>query len=254
MDILATIDLPDMPPIDWGRDVCIAITIALALLGVLLMWKGLRLSRWLLMLAGAGIGYGIADACNINFGTLDWRLTAAICTVGGAIVGFLMARVLLAFWAGAIVASGVLYWIITEDVAKVSAVLPPSPNLPANATPEQWATEMSRISQEYMQATWDEKAWVAVAILAAAAIIPILFALLLKKHAVIFITSLFGAIAAVAAFAIAARAVDVTNDPREIFIGVYCLIAIGALTLIGTTVQHVFSGKKKSSDSDGGSE
>ena len=254
MDILAAVNIPEMPPIEWTRDVCIAVALALGLLGILLMWKGLRLSRWLLMLAGAAAGWGIADAINLQIGNLNWWLVGVIAAAVGAIVGFLMARVLLAFLAGAIVASGTLYWIITNNVANISDELMPTFNLPADATSEQWSVELSRIAQEYMQRTWDQKAWVALGILAAAAIIPILFALLLKKHAVIFITSLFGAVAGVAAFSIAAKAVDMSNDPREIMTGLYCLIAIGALTLIGTTVQHVFKGKKKSSDSDGDSE
>jgi len=255
MDILAATNIPDMPPIEWTRDICIAVALALALLGVLLMWKGLRLSRWLLMLAGAAGGWGIADAANIQIGDLNWYLTAAICAAVGAIVGFLLARLLLAFWAGAIVAAGALYWIITENVANVADnALPKFQPMPEGATSQDWAIELQRVTETYMQETWNEKSWVALGILAAAAIIPILFALLLKKHAVIFITSLFGAILGVAAFAIAARAVDMSNDPRVVFTGMYSLIAIGVLTIAGTTVQHVFKGKKKSGDGEGGSE
>ena len=38
MDILAAVNIPEMPPIEWTRDVCIAVALALGLLGILLMW------------------------------------------------------------------------------------------------------------------------------------------------------------------------------------------------------------------------
>ena len=253
MNILAAVNVPDMPPITWTRDVCIAVAIVLGLLGVLLMWKGLRLSRWLLMLAGGAAGWGLVDVLDISIGELPWFVTGGIAGVVGALLGFLLARLLLALLAGAIVAAGTLYWIVTNNIAKVSDELLPTFNLPEEPAANEWMAELSRIAQEYVEKAWDSKALIALGVLAAAAVIPILFALLLKRHAVIFITSLFGAVAAVAAFAIAAKAVNMDNDPVTILTGLYCLIAIGGLTILGTTVQHVFRGKKSSdgdSDSD----
>jgi len=260
MNHLLAMTIPQMPPIDWTGDVCIAVTIVAAALGVLLLWRGSSLSRWLLMFVGAAAGWGVIMMLDVTIGDLPWFITAAIASAAGALAGFLMARVLLALLAGGLVAAAALYWIITNDIANVSDAMPQF-NLPANPTPIDWLQEIARVAQQYVTTIWDEKIYVPLGILAAATIVPVIFALLLRRHAVIFITSLFGAAALVFAFAVGSRAADEAVgsraadeavDPADILARPISLVAVAAMTLVGTVLQHLLRKKPAGPSSEGG--
>jgi len=243
----ATVHIPEMPAIDWSTDVTVAVIVICVITGGLLLWKGLKLSRWMLMLAAGAAGYGISTLVTDHLQNLPPWVASVGFVLVGASLGFLMARFVLALMAGTIVAAGVLYWMVTNNIAEVPSELIPRFDLPPDATALDWAQELPTFAKNYLAEVRKEENYVPLGILVAAGILPVIFALLLKRWAVIFITSLFGAAMLVFAYGLVMK-LQSGADPATTLYGPVTPIALVGLTVAGTFLQHVTRKRKKPDD------
>jgi len=244
MNVIANIDIPEIPPIEWSNDICIAVLLVCLAAGALMVWKGLSLSRWLLMLGGAGAGWGLSMLVVDQVDKVPWFVVSGAFAVVGGALGYLMARFLLALVAGGLAAVGVLHWIVSNDIAKFPDELKPQFHLPEDPTPLDWLQEFQRVCSDYIGTVWKEDSLVPLGILAAAAIIPVIFALLLKRWAVMLLTSLFGAVLLAFAFSLGAKVGGYTEDPTAFMMDPIVLCSILGGTVLGAGLQHVTSRKK----------
>ena len=232
------ITIPQFPPTDWPSSTVALLALGCLVVGALLIWKGFRLSRFLLAGGGGALGWALSPMLlkHVNAPPAIIILTL----VGtGAVLAFVMARVILASAAGSLVGGAALYWILANNIAKIPDDLKPSFQIPDSATPQEWVVEFTRVGKQYVDAGWDEKALIPLAILAGAVLVPLILALFLKRLSAVLVMSLLGSVALVGAVACLLQVAGKTTNPAGVVVNTASLATIAALTVLGILLQYL---------------
>ncbi|HDZ22633.1 hypothetical protein LCGC14_0295940 [marine sediment metagenome] len=236
------ITIPQFPPTDWASSIVALLALGCLVVGALLIWKGYRLSRYLLAAAGGALGWALLPMLQEHVNA-PWAIMIVTLVGMGAVLAFVMARVILAAAAGALVGGAALYWILENNIAKIPDGSIPSFQLPTTGTPREWVVEFVDVGQQYVGAGWNEKALVPLAVLAGAVLVPLILALFLKRLSAVLIMSVLGSIALVGAVACLLQVAGKTTNPAGVVVSTASLATIAALTVLGILLQ--FLGMRK---------
>ena len=238
-DALLNFTLPSLPDPLTGLHALLAA--GCAALGAALVLRGLRLSRWMMMIAGAAVGLILA-------GTLSTRMqnisTVAVCIVLAgtlAIVAFITARVWMGMLAGALVGSGTVGWMLCANDPQLQPPDMPPMHLPNTTNLAVWASEFYGHAWQYLVALAENHMWPPLIAVGLAVVIPIGLALMARKVLTIVTTSVVGAAMVLAGAVVVAAFANTVADPRAAIlsrgglIAACCIAGAGVIFQIMTT-------------------
>jgi len=238
-DALLNFTLPLLPDPLTGLHALLAA--GCAALGAALVLRGLRLSRWMMMIAGAAVGLILA-------GTLSTRMPdispVAVCIVLGgtlAIIAFITARLWMGFLVGTLVGSGTVGWMLCANDPDLRPPDMPPLDLPNTTNLAVWASEFYGHAWQYLVALAENHMWPPLIAVGLAVIIPLGLALMARKILTIVTTSVVGAAMVLAGAVVLAAFANTVADPRAaIFscgglIVACCIAGAGVIFQIMTT-------------------
>ncbi len=237
MSLLAitSFGLPPVP--DPLTKMHLAIGIGGVILGAAMALQGLRLIRWPMALAGGILGVGVARQLQPLNPSLNAPATIYIGGAIGAAVFFAAARFLTGLVGGALLAMGVLFWLMSspESAEPVTMEYQTASVAGLSAWPEAFVQDC----QTYLRALVKEGQWVSLLLVAFALLVPIALGVLLRKLTTILITALLGAFLAAGGAMVVALYFKWIDDPHHAITTTPVLMAMGAAALVGFSIQVV---------------
>lgn len=236
-DALLNFTLPLLPDPLTGLHALLAA--GCAALGAALVLRGLRLSRWMMMIAGAAVGLILAGLLSTRMQDIS---PIAVCIVLAgtlAIIAFITARLWMGLLAGALVGSGTVGWMLCANDPKLQ---PPgmSPlGLPNTTDLAVWTSEFYGHAWHYLVALAENHMWPPLIAVGLAVIIPLALALVARKILTIVTTSAVGAAMVLAGAVVVAAFANTVADARAAIISRGGLIAACCIAGAGVTFQIV---------------
>lgn len=232
-----TFALPSLPDPLTGLHALVAV--GCAAIGVVLVLRGLRLSRWLMMAAGAVAGLILAGPLSARMSDIPTPVVRLVLAGSLAIIAFITARLWIGLLASVLAGSITVAWMLS---AGHEQLIPP--DMPALALPDTsdlivWTGKFYCLGGAYLAALAKAQLWLPLVLVALAVLIPLVFTVVARKLTIIVVTSVVGsAIVLVGAVTVAAYAKSVSDAERAVF-GRGGLIAIGCIAAVGVTVQII---------------
>jgi hypothetical protein len=227
-----------LPPIpDPLTKIHLAIGIGGVILGVAMALQGLRLIRWPMALAGGVLGLLLARQLQPLNASLNAPATLYFGAAIMAAIFFAAARFLTGLVGGALLALGVIFWLMTGPRAAPSIDMEYKT---ASVTDlSAWPEAFLKDCQTYLLALVKQGEWVSLLLIAFALLAPIALGVLMRKLTTIFITALLGALLAAGGVMVIALYFKWVDDAHHAFTTTPVLMGMGAAALVGFSIQVV---------------
>ena len=243
------------------------IVLACVVVGAVLIWRGFRYSRGLMLIFGALLGLAMAGPIYTKMDdATSYYVILLIMIPVGAILGFVLARLTTGILVVVLAGGGTLFYIITENKAQLTTDDFQAFDASEADTPVAWLAELVRLGRDYVTVAWDravdvawdgpspDAAWnqdalIWVGILIGVAIVAGLMALLLSRISLIVLTSFLGSVMLILAWALGAMLFGHTDDPTSILTDRMALPFLAGLMLVGILVQSLNLHTPKKTDS-----
>lgn len=255
------IDIPPMPPVEWSSTVTTLVIFGCLAVGAVLIWRGLRYSRGFVAVAGGLIGWALVDPVALKLGEDVPRIVVYLVLIpGGAILGFVLTRLVGAATFAALTGGVTLFVIVAHNTANLN----PSPIFRDSEAGDvmRWLREVWRLGRDYVDAmakkavdlsaeisledlAIDREAGASLGVLAGVVLVSLFLGLFMRRVSLILLTSVLGSGLFVAAWALGAKLVGHTDNPATILADRMVLPALAGLTLVGVLVQSLALQKAK---------
>ena len=210
-----------------------------AALGAALVLRGLRLSRWLMMIAGGAVGFILAGTLSTHMPEISPVAVSIVLAGTLAIIAFITARLWMGMLAGALVGSGAVGWMLCADDPQLQPPDMPLLHLPNTTNLAVWASEFYGHVWHYLVALAENRMWNPLIAVGLAVVIPLGLALMARKILTIAITSAVGAVMVLAGAVVVAAFANTVADPRAVILSRGGLIAACCIAGVGAAFQVI---------------
>ncbi len=246
---LLDLTLPSLPNPLTGLHAAMAT--GCAALGAALVLRGLRLSRWLMMVTGAAVGLVLAGPVGMRMPDVS---PIAVCIVLAsmlAIIAFITARMWIGLLAGALAGSATMAWLLRTDNPGFQPPDLPKLYLPDTTDLALWTSEFYGQAWQYLVALAKSQTWQPLILIGAAAVIPLVLALIFRKLMTIITTSAVGAVMVMVGAVAVASFANSLADPQGALLSRTGLIALCCIAAAGIVFQIITTYFKRSAPAQG---
>jgi len=241
----ATLDLrlPSLPDPLTGMHAIVAA--GFVVLGVVLALRGMRLSRWLMMIAGLVAGLVLAGPLAAKMPNISVAIVRIVLAGTLAIIAFISARLWVALLAGALSGSAAVIWLLSGGSPQYQPA--DMEKLTHSQTTDLmlWACELHKNAGIYVLALAKNQMWLPLALIGLAVLIPLVFAIIAKKLLTIVITSILGAAMVMVGAVILTAYFKHISGAESLIVSKSGLIVLGGMAALGAAFQFVTSYLKR---------
>ncbi len=241
---LLDLTLPSLPDPLTGPHALLAA--GCAAMGGVLVLRGLRLSRWLMMITGAVAGLILAGPLSTRMPDISPIAVSIVLAGTLAILAFITARLWIGLLAGVLVCSGAVGWMLCAENPQLQPPNMPKLHLPDTTDLILWTGDFYQYVWQYLLALGKNEMWMPLAIAALAALVPLLLTLIARKLMTILATSVVGAVMVLVGAVVLAAFAKSIPDAEGAILSRGGLIALCCIAGAGVVFQIITAYFKRS--------